>query len=91
MAGIIKTSINLSEIPKEKIINGKKGKYLNLTVSINDKDDNYGNNVSAWIKQDQGEREKGVNKVYLGNGKVFWSDDQPSKPQPVEDTDDLPF
>ena len=28
MAGIIKTSINLSAIPKDKIIHGKKGKYL---------------------------------------------------------------
>ena len=27
MAGIIKGSINLSEIPKDKIIEGKKGKY----------------------------------------------------------------
>ena len=27
MAGIIKTSINLSAIPKDKIIAGKKGKY----------------------------------------------------------------
>ena len=28
MAGIIKGSINLSMIPKDKIIQGKKGKYL---------------------------------------------------------------
>ena len=28
MASIIKTSINLNEIPKDKIIVGKKGKYL---------------------------------------------------------------
>ena len=28
MAGIIKTSINLNMIPKDKIIVGKKGKYL---------------------------------------------------------------
>ena len=27
MAGIIKGSINLSEIPKDKIVEGKKGKY----------------------------------------------------------------
>ena len=28
MAGIIKGSINLNNIPKDKIIVGKKGKYL---------------------------------------------------------------
>ena len=27
MAGIIKTSINLTKIPKDKIIDGAKGKY----------------------------------------------------------------
>ena len=31
MASIIKASINLSEIPKDKIYVGKKGKYLLLT------------------------------------------------------------
>ncbi|MCP4326361.1 MAG: hypothetical protein GY787_31900 [Alteromonadales bacterium] len=34
MAGIIKGSINLSEIPKDKIIEGKKGKYLPFLPSI---------------------------------------------------------
>jgi hypothetical protein len=28
MAGIVKASINLDNIPKDKIIKGKKGKYL---------------------------------------------------------------
>ena len=36
MAGIIKTSINLSAIPKDKIITGKKGKYLPISISVND-------------------------------------------------------
>ena len=36
MAGIIKTSINLSAIPKDKIITGKKGKYLPITITVND-------------------------------------------------------
>ena len=34
MAGIIKGSINLSEIPKDKIIEGKKGKYLPISITI---------------------------------------------------------
>ena len=36
MAGIIKTSINLTSIPKDKIIEGKKGKYLPITITVND-------------------------------------------------------
>ena len=39
MAGIIKTSINLSAIPKDKIIEGKKGKYLPITITVNDEID----------------------------------------------------
>ena len=39
MAGIIKTSINLSNIPKDKIIMGKKGKYLPITITVNDEID----------------------------------------------------
>ena len=34
MAGIIKTSINLTAIPKDKIITGKKGKYLPISISL---------------------------------------------------------
>ena len=43
MASIIKASINLSEIPKDKIIEGKKGKYLPITITINDEPDQFGN------------------------------------------------
>ena len=44
MASIIKTSINLDSIPKDKIIMGKKGKYLPLTITLNDEVDQFGNN-----------------------------------------------
>ncbi len=36
MASIIKASINLNNIPKDKIYVGKKGKYLPITITIND-------------------------------------------------------
>ena len=36
MAGIIKASINLNAIDKSKIIEGKKGKYLPITITVND-------------------------------------------------------
>ena len=54
MASIIATSINLSEIPKDKIIEGKKGKYLPITITLNDEVDQFGNNnVGVAPKQEQ--------------------------------------
>ena len=43
MASIIKASINLNEIPKDKIYVGKKGKYLPITITLNDEVDQFGN------------------------------------------------
>jgi len=42
MASIIKCSINLNDIPKHKIIDGKKGKYLPITITLNDEVDQFG-------------------------------------------------
>ena len=44
MASIIATSINLNKIPKDKIIAGAKGKYLPITITLNDELDQFGNN-----------------------------------------------
>jgi len=103
MAGIIKTSINLSAIPKDKIIEGKKGKYLPITITINDEVDQFGNQGPVIVSQTKEEREGKAEKTYLGNAQVVWTNgtfpqpaprnDQPlqvaSPPQPVEN--DLPF
>ena len=51
MASIIKASINLNEIPKDKIYVGKKGKYLPITITINDEVDQFGNQV-VWTNGD---------------------------------------
>ena len=103
MASIIKTSIDLNKIPKDKIYVGKKGKYLPVTITINDELDQFGNNGPIIVEQTKEEREAKVDKVYLGNVKVIWTngdnvataprDDQPQQKaapaaQPV---DDLPF
>ena len=57
MASIIKTSINLNEIPKDKIINGKKGKYLPITITLNDELDQFGNQGPVIVSQSKEERE----------------------------------
>ena len=57
MASIIKASINLSEIPKDKIIPGKKGKYLPITITINDETDQFGNQGPIVVAQTKEERD----------------------------------
>lgn len=105
MASIINFSIDLTKIPKDKIIDGKKGKYLPVTLTLNDELDNFGNNGPVIVAQTKEEREAKTAKVYLGNAKVNWTngqnvdvaprDGQPQRqaapaPAPVEDID-LPF
>ena len=101
MAGIIKTSINLNMIPKDKIIQGKKGKYLPITVTVNDEPDQFGNQGPVIVDQTKEEREAKAEKTYLGNVKVVWTngtfpepnfDDGPPKQQkPKVEAEDLPF
>ena len=73
MASIIKASINLSEIPKDKIISGKKGKYLPITITINDESDQFGNQGPIVVAQTKEERDAKEKKTYLGNVQVVWT------------------
>ena len=73
MASIIKTSINLNEIPKDKIYVGKKGKYLPITITINDELDQFGNQGPVVVEQTKEERDAKAPKTYLGNVKVVWT------------------
>ena len=104
MAGIIKTSINLSQIPKDKIIVGKKGKYLPIAITVNDEPDQFGNQGPVVVDQSKEERESKAPKTYLGNVKVVWTNgkfpdvipfEKPQRQtQNVESTqtvDDIPF
>ena len=102
MASIIKTSINLNNIPKDKIFNGKKGKYLPITITINDELDQFGNQGPVVVEQTKEERDAKAPKTYLGNVKVVWSNgqnvdaaprDNNSAPAPTSAAanDDLPF
>ena len=104
MAGIIKKSINLSLIPKDKIINGKKGKYLPIAITVNDEVDQFGNHGPVIVDQSKEERDAKVAKTYLGNAKVVWTNgvfpdpvklEQPAaavQPQAAPKVeDDLPF
>jgi hypothetical protein len=102
MASIIATSINLNSIPKDKIIEGKKGKYLPITITLNDEVDQFGNQGPVVVQQSKEERDAKVEKIYLGNVKVVWTNGDnvqvaprenapAAAPQPVQQVDDLPF
>ena len=56
MAGIIKTSINLTKIPRDAIIEGQKGKYLPITITVNDEVDQFGNHGPVVVSQTKEER-----------------------------------
>ncbi len=73
MASIIKASINLNNIDKTKIIEGKKGKYLPITITVNDEPDQFGNQGPVTMDQSKEEREAKTPKQYLGNVKVVWT------------------
>ena len=101
MASIIKASINLSEVPKDKIYVGKKGKYLPITITLNDELDQFGNQGPVVVQQPNEERDAKAPKTYLGNVKVVWSNGNNVEPAPRTDApapapapapaDDLPF
>ena len=96
MAKLINLSLNVSKIDKSKLFEGKNGSYLNLTVSVNDEEDQFGNNVSCYQQQTKEEREAKADRNYLGNGKVFWSNEgdtvaAPQQPAAAPQQDDLPF
>ena len=82
MASIIKTSINLSEIPKDKIFVGKKGKYLPITITLNDEVDQVGNQGPVVVEQTKDEREAKQAKTYLGNARVVWTNGDNVAPAP---------
>ena len=102
MASIIKSSINLNNIPKDKIYNGKKGKYLPITITLNDEIDQFGNQGPVVVEQTKEERDAKAPKTYLGNVKVVWTNgnnvdvaprdnNSAPAPAPAAAEDDLPF
>jgi len=56
------------------VINAKELKGVELTISINDEVNPYGQNVSAYVSQSKEDREVKKNKYYVGSGKTFWTD-----------------
>mgnify|MGYP000861206418 FL=1 len=99
MGQLISASINLSKIDKTKIVKGKDGsQYYDVTISVNDTKNDYGQDVSIYDKQSKEQMQAKEKKNFLGNGKVFWS--SVAKPQQqaphrqndnFDDSENLPF
>ena len=97
MSTLISLSIDVSKITKSKI---KDGKYLDVTISVDDQTNQWGKNASIYESQTKEERDSKAPKSYIGGGKVVWttgtisvaekSSNEAKKPQePVQD--ELPF
>lgn len=102
MAQLFSASIDVSKISKDKLVKGEKGNYLNVTISINDEEDAYGNVLTITESQTKEERESKAKKNYLANGKLVWSSDGGSTakqsgstskpaPTPTVEEENLPF
>ena len=95
MATLVSASLDVTKITKQKL---KDGKYLDITGSINDETNKFGQNVGVYETQSKDERESKEKKNYVGNGKVVWTDgtvelaqkDEPKEAK-KESTPDLPF
>lgn len=61
---------NLNKLDKSKDVN-EKG-YVNITLGVNEKIDQYGNNVSIWVNQTKEQREAEEPRNYIGNGKIVF-------------------
>jgi hypothetical protein len=56
-----------------KVVNARNEKGVAITLSIDDKVNGYGQNVSAYVSQTKEQREAKKERYYVGNGKVFWT------------------
>jgi len=98
------SSLNSAFIKTEKlkeilhILEQKEAKGLELTISISDTGNDYGQNVSVFVSQTKEQRDAKKPKFYVGNGKTFWTDGKIVIPQKMETNeagitqpDDCPF
>ena len=66
---VISLQIDVTKINKERLYEGKKGKYLNAVLFLNEETDQYGNNGFISESVSKEERDKGVKGNILGNAK----------------------
>jgi len=99
---VLGCSIDLTKIDKTKIKDvvckdGHTGKFIDVSILINDEQDKFNNICSLAMGKTKEEHEAKVPTVYLGNGKrvcVANATSQPASIEPQNESkpsDDLPF
>tara|TARA_R110000751_G_scaffold288487_1_gene394551 strand:- start:2488 stop:2775 length:288 start_codon:yes stop_codon:yes gene_type:complete len=87
--------LDVTKIDKERLFQGAKGTYLDLTTFIDTAEqDQYENNGFVSQSTSAEEREQGVKTPILGNVKVFFTDGAaPAKSKAAPDAidEDIPF
>lgn len=81
---MLKVNINIDQIVSEKLISGKKGRYLDLVVFIRDDKDQYGNDGFVSQSVTKEERERGLKMPILGNAKWLGGGGTAQAPAPVK-------
>jgi hypothetical protein len=97
MGKLIKLSVCLTSIPKDKILNHANGKqYVSIDCWVNDDKapDKFGKDVTLNITPTKEEREAKANKIWVGAGETKWGFEKKEAPanKAVDDeTDDIPW
>jgi len=93
-------SLNVADIPKQKLIKGAKGLYLNYKILVDTDADQFQNNGSISVNPSKEERLSKEPVIYLGNHRIVWMEEGDSglseRPTPTpkvesKKEDDLPF
>jgi hypothetical protein len=75
MSAIISISLkkeHLDKLDPSTFTTTKSGTYIPLTLFVDDKIDNYKQNVAATLSQSEEDRKAKKPKTYVGNGKVLY-------------------
>lgn len=92
MSKLLTGYIDVAKLSKDKIKDGKKGqKFVNVTVWLNDEEDQYGNIASIQESTTKEERDSGVKANYIGNLKDPKSGQAPAADSAPAEAGDLPF
>ena len=86
MASLIQCSIDLSKVAEDVL---KDGKYLQITIAVND-ETQFNNNCGIFISQSKEDREGGVAREYIGNGRLVWTDGRITVAEAIEAVEKKP-
>lgn len=89
---IISISINTAKIDKNRLYQGRNGKYLNITLFENESPDQFGNHFMAKQSLSKEERQSGVKAEIIGNGKIVSGNKpKPGNAKSQPESDEPPF